>query len=58
MGQLLSGKYESIKSNYRFIIIDKHFVFYRIEDEMIHIIRVLDRVLDGRTDYMIPLFGE
>lgn len=54
MGQHLSAKYEGIKSDYRFIIINKHFVFYRIEEEVIYIIRVLD----GRTDYMTHLFGE
>ena len=54
MGQLLSDKYESVKTDHRFIIINKHFVFYLIDGDVIEI----DRVIDGRTDYMTHLFGE
>lgn len=37
----------------RYIITGKYFVFYRIDEKYISIIRVLD----GRTNYMQQLFG-
>lgn len=52
MGQLLRNKFEDTDSDYRYIIINKHFVFYELIDDTIEIIRVLD----GRTDYMTQLF--
>ena len=52
MGNLLSNKYEDIHANYRYIIVNKQFVFYELEDDRIEIIRVLD----SRTDYLVHLF--
>lgn len=52
MEMLLSDKYESVNSDYRFIVISKHLVFYLLHDETVEIVRVLD----GRTDYLSHLF--
>ena len=52
MGQLLKNKYEDIDSGFRYIIINKHFVFYELSKDSVEIVRVLD----GRTDYMAQLF--
>lgn len=52
MGMLLSDKFDSVKNGYRFIVINKHLVFYRLYDETVEIVRVLD----GRTDYLSHLF--
>ena len=51
MGMKLSEKFD-IKSDYRFIIINKQIVFYEIHSQYIEIVRVLD----GRTDYLTHLF--
>ena len=51
MGSLLSNKYDSIESAYRYIIVNKQLVFYEINGDIIEIIRVLD----GRTDYLAYL---
>lgn len=51
MGTLLSNKYDSIESNYQYIIVNKQFVFYEIIDGTIEVVRVLD----GRTDYLTHL---
>lgn len=52
MGAALAGKYP-VDTDYRFLIVSKHLIFYRIvEDQHIEI----TRVLDGRQDYMTILF--
>ena len=51
LGMKLSDKFD-VKSDYRFIIVNKHIVFYEIHPEHIEIVRVLD----GRTDYLTHLF--
>lgn len=51
MGTLLSNKYDSIESNYQYIIVNKQLVFYEIVDGTIEVVRVLD----GRTDYLTHL---
>ena len=50
-----SGIWEryGIESDYRYIYANKNYVFYRIEDDQIKIIRVLD----ARRDFLIILFG-
>lgn len=52
MGNLLSNKYESVESGYRYIVVNKQLVFYEITEDIIEIVRVLD----GRTDYLAQLF--
>ena len=52
MGNLLSNKYDSVESDYQYIIVNKQLVFYEINNDMIEIVRVLD----GRTDYLTHLF--
>lgn len=52
MGALLKNKFEEADLSYRYIIINKHFVFYELLGDTVEIIRVLD----GRTDYMAQLF--
>ncbi|MCC8181949.1 MAG: type II toxin-antitoxin system RelE/ParE family toxin [Clostridiales bacterium] len=37
----------------RFLVCGKHIAFYRVQDETISVIRILD----GRTNYMRELFG-
>ena len=51
MENLLSNKYDSIESDYQYIIVNKQLVFYEINDEIIEVVRVLD----GRTDYLAHL---
>lgn len=51
MGALLSNKFDSIDSDYRYIVISKQIVFYELDNDLIEIVRVLD----GRTDYLSRL---
>ena len=51
MGALLSEKFDGIKTDYHYIIVNKQIVFYEINGDTIEIIRVLD----GRTDYLVHL---
>lgn len=51
LGMKLSDKFD-VKSDCRFIIVNKQIVFYEIQPEHIEIVRVLD----GRTDYLTHLF--
>lgn len=53
MGTPLSSKYDSVPENIRFLVISKQMVFYKVTESGIEIIRVLD----GRTDYLVHLFG-
>ena len=50
-----SGIWEryGIDSEYRYIYTNKNYVFYRIDDDVIRIIRVLD----ARRDFLNILFG-
>ena len=52
MGVILKNKYEEVDSDYRFITIKKHLVLYKINDDIIEIVRIID----GRTDYITHLF--
>ena len=51
MGNYLSNKYDSVESDYQYIIVNKQIVFYEITDNTVEVIRVLD----GRTDYLTHL---
>ncbi|MBQ6752864.1 MAG: type II toxin-antitoxin system RelE/ParE family toxin [Clostridia bacterium] len=48
MGVKLSEKTDAVKKDYRFIIVNNYLIFYRIEGDVI----VIVRILDGRTDYL------
>ena len=50
-GMSLSEK-ASIKTDLRILVCDNYLVFYRIQENYISIIRILD----GRTDYLTVLF--
>ncbi len=52
MGVELSKQYE-IPCDYRLFYTQKNYIFYRIEDDSIRIIRILDE----RRDFMQVLFG-
>lgn len=53
MGELLVSRFDELDSklDYRFLIVSKQLVFYRIEEEIIEVVRVLD----SRTDYLSVL---
>lgn len=53
MGTPLSSKYDGVPDDIRFLVISKQMVFYKVVENRIEIIRVLD----GRTDYLVHLFG-
>lgn len=53
MGTPLSSKYDGVPDDIRFLVISKQMVFYKVVENSIEIIRVLD----GRTDYLVHLFG-
>lgn len=53
MGTPLSSKYDVLDTSIRFIVISKQLVFYELSDDVVEIIRVPD----GRTDYLVHLFG-
>lgn len=50
-GMLLSSKIQ-VDTDLRYLICEKYLVFYRIAENEIHIIRILD----GRTNYAAQLF--
>jgi len=43
-----------IDTDYRFLVSGNYLTFYRIEDEKVFI----DRILYGKRDYMVLLFGD
>ena len=49
MGTPLSSKYDGVPDDIRFLVISKQMVFYKVVENRIEIIRVLD----GRTDYLV-----
>ena len=51
-GLSVSGKF-GIKSDYRYIYTEKNYVFYRIEDDCVKIINILNE----NQDFMQILFG-
>ena len=53
MGMRLSEKIQR-ETPLRYLICGNHFVFYRIDDTEISVIRILD----GRTNYLQVLFAE
>ena len=50
MGELLVSRFDELDSklDYRFLIVSKQLVFYRVEEEIIEVVRILD----SRTDYL------
>ena len=53
MGTPLSSRYDGVPEDIRFLVISKQLVFYKVTETGIEVIRVLD----GRTDYLVHLFG-
>ena len=53
MGTTLAEKVGR-ETDLRYLISGKHIVFYRVEDDAVSVIRILD----GRTNYMRVLFHE
>ena len=53
MGTPLASKYDGVPEDIRFLVISKQLVFYKVTESGIEVIRVLD----GRTDYLVHLFG-
>lgn len=51
LGAELRGKFD-IDTDIRFIIVSKQLIFYRVQNDIITIIRVID----GRRDYMVLLW--
>jgi toxin ParE1/3/4 len=47
------GKLIDVQSDYRYIFVEKNYVFYRLEDEKVQVVRVLNE----HQEYMIQLFG-
>jgi toxin ParE1/3/4 len=47
------GKLIDVQTDYRYIFLEKNYVFYRIEYEKVQIVRVLNE----NQDYMKQLFG-
>lgn len=47
------GKLIGVPTDYRYLFIEKNYVFYRMEIDEIHIIRILNE----RQDFMQQLFG-
>lgn len=43
-----------IETDYRFLVCDSYLIFYRYDDEVIYVVRVLF----GRRDYMHILFKD
>ena len=52
MGKSLSSVVD-IDTDYRFLVCGKYLTFYRVEDDIVYI----DRVIYGRRDYISILFG-
>ena len=53
MGASLSSVVD-IQTSYRFLVCDNYLIFYRFEDEVVFVLRIIY----GRRDYMEILFGE
>ena len=53
MGTPLSSRYDGVPEDIRFLVISKQLVFYKVTETGIEVIRVLD----GRRDYLVHLFG-
>ena len=45
---------DNFETDYRYIIVNKYFVFYRVVGKTIHI----DRIISSRRDFMRILFGQ
>ena len=52
-GTPLASKYDGVPEDIRFLVISKQLVFYKVTESGIEVIRVLD----GRTDNLVHLFG-
>ncbi|NLT13295.1 MAG: type II toxin-antitoxin system RelE/ParE family toxin [Clostridiales bacterium] len=53
MGPLLSSL-SKLETDYRFLVCGDYLAFYRVKEEGVYI----DRVLNGRRDYLRILFGD
>ena len=53
LGSQLSARYENA-GNYRYLVCGNYLVFYRYEEPVVHI----DRILYGKRNYLSILFGE
>ena len=53
MGTPLASKYDGVPEDIWFLVISKQLVFYKVTESGIEVVRVLD----GRTDYLVHLFG-
>lgn len=53
MGTPLASKYDGVPEDIRFLVISMQLVFYKVTESGIEVVRVLD----GRTDYLVHLFG-
>lgn len=51
IGMKLSSRF-GIETDYRYLVLDKHIIVYRIDDSNVRIIRVFN----GRQDYLKDLF--
>lgn len=51
LGRALSGRIDR-ETDLRYLVCGKHLVFYRIEQESVSVVRILD----GRRDYLRMLF--
>lgn len=47
------GKLIDVSTDYRYIFIEKNYVFYRVENDKVKIIRIINE----RQDYIIQLFN-
>ena len=54
MGRPFSTRFDDWNgTDYRYFIVAKQLVFYRVSEDAIHIVRILD----SRTDYLTELFS-
>lgn len=47
------GRIIDVPTDYRYLLIDKNYVFYHVEIDKVRVVRVLNE----RQDYMLQLFG-
>ena len=50
-------KYVSFPTDYKFVLANNYSIFYRIEDEVVRIVRIV-RILYSKRDFVRVLFGE
>ena len=54
IGVSLDSRYDGFHTDLRFLVISKHMIFYRVHEDLVEIVRILD----GRTDYLSHLLDE